>query len=73
MSAPCVVCGRVFSFNPIRVPSVRLHGQGPRRPLCRSCAEWVRDERARRELPPLVIFDDAYDPVDERDVPFPDE
>lgn len=33
----CCSCHRVFGYNPIRVPSVRVNGV--REPVCRECIE----------------------------------
>lgn len=56
----CVRCGRAFTCNPARVPSVRLTPEGPREPLCRPCAEWMVAERAKRGLQVVPIHPDAY-------------
>jgi hypothetical protein len=56
----CAACGRVFTFNPRRVPALVI--KGSREPICRSCAErWnmLHPEIARPILP------GAYDPLSE--------
>lgn len=58
----CATCGKIISFNPERVPSVRINGV--KEPVCRTCIE---RENARRaplndpKLPPLTIMPGAYD------------
>ena len=62
MSA-CFGCGRTFSFNPVRVPSITV--DGTRRPICRDCVERVNPLRVANGLEPIVPLPDAYEPVDE--------
>ena len=38
MTGNCWVCRKLFSFNPVRVPSIR-DGSGVRQPICRECIE----------------------------------
>lgn len=64
----CWVCGRIFAFNPLRVPSMRQE-DGRREPICRSCMEKVNATRARKGLPPHPILPDAYSPIDENELP----
>jgi hypothetical protein len=59
----CVVCHRVFSFNPYRVPSVRVRGE--REPVCPSCLALANDRRAAKGLDPIVPLPGAYDPEPE--------
>jgi hypothetical protein len=40
----CVNCGRVFSFNPVRVPSIVVNGA--REPVCEACESNPEAERA---------------------------
>jgi hypothetical protein len=65
----CVSCGALFSFNPERVPSIRVIRKGERwvpdptgtrEPICEPCV--VRGNRIREEkgMPPIVIVEDAY-------------
>jgi len=65
MSA-CFGCGRMFSFNPHKVPSIRHEGE--RRPICRSCVELVNPGRIKNGLEPIVIHPEAYEPIDEREL-----
>ena len=55
--ALCGLCGLGFWFNPHAVPSLN------NRPFCRPCMEAVNVRRAGLGLAPLVIRDDAYDPI----------
>jgi hypothetical protein len=58
----CVLCRRVFGFNPYRVPSLVV--KGVREPVCRDCAERVNAERAGTGLPLFTIYPDAYEPIE---------
>jgi hypothetical protein len=59
----CIVCKRIFSFNPYHVPSVVIAGE--REPLCRSCVEAANEERAKRGLNLFLVLPDAYEEVQE--------
>lgn len=59
----CVGCGRVFLYNPMRVPSVRIGGS--REPICQDCVTRVNPLRIANGLEPIVPFPDAYDACDE--------
>lgn len=63
MVGTCVGCGRIFSFNPLRVPSVRINGV--KEPVCRDCAGWINRAREATGLKPFEIPADAYEPVEE--------
>lgn len=64
--APCFGCKQVFSFNPLRVPSIRHNDV--RQPICRTCIELANPKRIANGLPPIEILPDAYDPIDEREL-----
>lgn len=56
---PCVVCKRNFTFNPERVPSVRV--KGVREPVCESCLRQANVERKKRGMAPFPEpHPDAY-------------
>lgn len=57
----CAACNSLFSCNPDLVPSIRLLGEGPKLPICRSCIESANEKRlaAGRDL--LVILPGAYE------------
>lgn len=55
----CVRCGKFFSFNPERVPSVVVNGT--REPLCRACVEWANPLRIAKGLEPIRILPGAYE------------
>ena len=59
----CGGCGRVFSYNPHRVPSVRV--DGVRVPICRDCIEAANPVRVERGLEPFQVHPDAYEPIPE--------
>lgn len=62
----CAACHRLFMFNPVRVPSVRVNGE--REPVCRACMDAANAERKSRGLEPFPIADDAYEAVDESEL-----
>ena len=69
----CVGCRTMITFNPNKVPSVRvkdghLHPDGKREPLCRACAETINQNRINEGKEPCVIADDAYDPLPENEL-----
>jgi len=60
----CVCCHHVFSFDPERVPSIRI--AGVREPICRTCVVGlVNPRRVANGLAPIVPLPGAY--VDELD------
>ena len=65
-TSPCIGCGRLFSFNPVRVPSLRVKGE--REPVCLACVERANPRRAKNGLPPIVPLPGAYEPGDESEL-----
>jgi len=63
----CITCRRVFSFNPVRVPSTTAFN-GQREPVCRSCMDLINAKRAEKGLEPFAIHDDAYEAVSEEEL-----
>jgi len=61
----CLCCGRLFTFNPWRVPSHQWHGT--REPICRDCVDRINPRRVANGLPPIVPLPGAYDPADDTD------
>lgn len=64
----CFVCGRVFSYNPHRVPSYDPSHDDPtrpqgREPICGWCITAVNARRAAAGLDPWPVFEDAYDAI----------
>lgn len=60
---PCAGCGQVFTFNPHKVPSIRI--QGKREPICKGCIDRANPEREKKGLDPIEILPGAYEPADE--------
>lgn len=58
----CINCNKLFSFNPDRVPSIRINGE--REPLCRPCMESINSMRKDKGVPALVVNADAYTPLE---------
>lgn len=61
-TSACLGCGRLFTYNPVRVPS--LFGE----PICQLCITRVNEERPKRGLPLWPVAADAYEPVDEAEL-----
>jgi hypothetical protein len=64
----CIGCKRVFSFNPMRVPSITINGS--REPICQMCVDRVNPTRVANGLPPIVPHSDAYEACDETELKF---
>ena len=64
----CYGCGRLFSFNPLRVPSITPPGGDTRRPICEFCVTRVNPIRVANGLEPIVPFPDAYEACDESEL-----
>lgn len=62
----CANCGKTFSFNPVRVPSVRINGT--REPICRSCIEGANPVRKANGLAEIEIMPDAYEACEESEI-----
>jgi hypothetical protein len=67
--ANCWGCGRTFTFNPERVPSIPVrNGQpaegGTREPICEDCMTRANERRMRLGLDPHPILPGAYDPME---------
>jgi hypothetical protein len=57
---PCYCCKQIFSYNPMRVPSINVNGM--RQPICRPCVDLANPSRRASGLPEI-----AYDAWDESD------
>lgn len=57
----CFGCGRLFSFNPDRVPSITPPG-GTREPICGECVKRANPTRIAKGLPPIIPMPGAYEP-----------
>jgi hypothetical protein len=65
--APCLSCGRVFTFNPDRVPSLDLKDGRGKQPICLDCMTRGNAKRKELGLPEHPILPGAYDPAPEFD------
>jgi len=70
-TSSCFGCGRIFSYNPMRVPSVpaNISPTGTREPICEACVERVNPLRIKNGLEPIVPAPDAYEACDESELP----
>jgi len=66
MTSECIGCHRIFSYNPVRVPSIRINGS--REPVCMSCVERANPQRIANGLEPIVPHHDAYTACDESEL-----
>jgi hypothetical protein len=66
----CFGCGRIFSYNPMRVPSIRDPRTGSKEPICQACVDRVNPIREQNGLPPIVPARDAYEPCDESELSY---
>ena len=64
--SPCFGCKGLFAYNPVKVPSIRVHGV--REPICATCVERANPERIARGLEPIVAAPDAYDACEESEL-----
>jgi hypothetical protein len=67
-TSACFGCQRIFSYNPMRVPSIRDPHTGSREPLCGHCVERVNPQRVKNGLAPIVPLPGAYEPCDESEL-----
>jgi hypothetical protein len=66
-TGPCLTCGGLFIFNPMRVPSFRVNGI--REPVCEDCLTGViNPRRVEAGLPPFEIMRGAYEACDESEL-----
>jgi len=66
-TGPCIGCGNVFSYNPVRVPSCSAV-TGKREPICEACVARVNPMRVKNGLEPIVPLPDAYEGCDESEL-----
>lgn len=62
MSA-CFGCKRIFSYNPVRVPSLIVHGS--KEPVCQDCVDRANPRRIANGLEPIVPLPGAYEECEE--------
>jgi len=66
-TSSCFGCKQVFSYNPMRVPSIVV--DGTREPVCARCVERANAMRRKNGKPLIVPLPDAYDACDESEIP----
>ena len=78
--SPCGICRGVFTFNPERVPSMRMDQagrpdpNGQKEPICSGCMALLNGKRKVLGLPPFEILPGAYEPQGEpTDIDFRDD
>lgn len=65
-TSACFGCKRLFSYNPMRVPSIPINGS--REPICEACVRRANPLRIKNGLDPIVPFPDAYESCDESEL-----
>lgn len=65
--SPCAGCGKPFTYNPLRVPSVVVNGS--REPICFDCVQRANPVRIANGLEPIVPLPDAYEACAEAELP----
>jgi len=55
----CAGCGELISYNPNRVPSIRVNGE--KEALCLECATRVNQNRVKEGKDACFIHPDAYE------------
>ena len=65
--SPCIGCGRIFTYNPLRVPSSSAI-TGQREPVCATCMERINEYRTAHGLEPFAILPGAYDSCEESEL-----
>jgi hypothetical protein len=63
----CFGCNRIFSFNPMRVPSVVVNGS--REPICIHCVTVANPRRIANGLEPIKPHPEAYEACEEGELP----
>lgn len=66
-TSPCIACGIIFSYNPMRVPSSSVL-TGTREPICPECFERLNKLRVSKGLEPWPLLPGAYEPCDESEL-----
>ena len=64
--SPYVGCGKIFAYNPHKVPSVIIKGE--REPICRDCVNDANPLRIQNGLEPIQISPEAYEPIHESEL-----
>ena len=62
----CCGCGRLFTYSPVRVPSVMVNGT--REPICEDCVRVANPRRIANGLEPIPVLPGAYDACDEAEL-----
>lgn len=62
----CCNCRKSFTFNPIKVPSIRVNGE--KEPVCEPCVRRYNALRAAQNLPTFNIPEGAYEACKESEL-----
>ena len=64
--SPCYSCKKLFSYNPMLVPSLTVNGV--KQPFCQECVNKANPLRVANGLEPIVPLPGAYEPCPEEDM-----
>ena len=62
----CIRCNRVFAFNPVKVPSIRV--EGVREPICHPCFDYLNALRVGLGHEQWELPEHAYEPCDDEEL-----
>ena len=62
----CASCNIPIAFNPLYVPSIRIHNKGEKKAICVDC--WKRGNEIHRKHDPLQLHPKAYKPTSTNDL-----
>jgi hypothetical protein len=62
----CFGCKKIFTFNPMRVPSIPINGI--REPVCLECITRANPARIKNGLEPIVPLPGAYESCEEEEL-----
>jgi hypothetical protein len=68
VTSRCFGCKQLFSYNPVRVPSI-MTPQGHKEPICYQCVLKANPQRVKNGLRPIIPLPGAYDACDESELP----
>lgn len=75
VTSPCFGCGRLITYNPLRVPSIRVNPAtgapdptGKREPVCLDGIHRANPRRIANGVPPITVHPEAYAPLPEHEM-----
>jgi hypothetical protein len=62
----CYTCRKLITFNPNKVPSIRINGV--KEPVCRECITAANPKRKANGMPEITILPGAYEAAPEEEI-----